>query len=58
MLAAIYASIALLELSKHSLSDVIRNVNCRTRGMVILGTQYADVMKIGIHSAVHYLMPK
>jgi len=41
-----------------SLSDVIRNVNCRTREMVILGTQYAGEMKKGIFSVMHYLMPK
>ena len=31
---------------------------CRTREMVILGTQYAGEMKKGIFSVMHYLMPK
>lgn len=37
---------------------MIYNVNCRTREMVILGTQYAGEMKKGIFSVMHYLMPK
>jgi hypothetical protein len=31
---------------------------CRTREMVILGTQYAGEMKKGIFTVMHYLMPK
>ena len=33
-------------------------LGCRTREMVILGTQYAGEMKKGIFSVMHYLMPK
>ena len=36
----------------------VHGVCCRTREMVILGTQYAGEMKKGIFSVMHYLMPK
>ena len=32
--------------------------HCRTRELVILGTQYAGEMKKGIFAVMHYLMPK